>query len=81
MTRADIIRSAEKEYARDLVGILYRRTGLGWYVRISDSKVREAAELVAPTLGWEARDIDREVEAFHSYVRKYHMISGINWSA
>ena len=81
VTRADIIRSAEKEYARDLVGILYRRTGLGWYVRISDAKVREAAELVAPTLGWEASDIDREVEAFHSYVHKYHMINGINWSA
>ncbi|NKB58004.1 MAG: FAD-dependent oxidoreductase [Alphaproteobacteria bacterium] len=81
VTRADIVRCAEKEHARDLVGILYRRTGLGWYVRIPDTKVREAAELIAPTLGWDAGDIDREVETFSAYVRKYHMIGDTDWSA
>jgi len=74
VTRADVIRCAEKEHARDLVGILYRRTGLGWYVRIPDSKVREAAELVAPALGWDTGDVDREVETYRAYIRKYHRI-------
>ena len=78
VTQADIVRCAEKEYARDLVGILYRRTGLGWYIRISDTKVRKAAELVAPILGWEAGDIDREVETYRAYVRKHHMIGETN---
>jgi glycerol-3-phosphate dehydrogenase len=81
VTRADIIRCAEKEYARDLVGILYRPTGLGWYVRIPDAKVREAAELVASTLEWEAGNIDREIETYCAYVRKHHMISDTDWSA
>ncbi len=81
VTRADIVRSAEKEHARDLVGILFRRTGLGWYVRIPDAKVSEAAELVAPVLGWDAGDIEREVEAYRAYVRKYHMIGDTDWSA
>jgi glycerol-3-phosphate dehydrogenase len=81
VTHADIVRCAEKEYARDLVGILYRRTGLGWYVRIPDAKVREAAELVASALGWDADDIDREVETYRAYVRKYHMIGDADWSA
>jgi glycerol-3-phosphate dehydrogenase len=81
VTRADIVRCAEKEHARDLVGILFRRTGLGWYVRIPDAKLREAAELVAPALGWEAGDIDREVETYRAYVRKYHMIGDTDWSA
>lgn len=81
VTCADILRSAEKEHARDLVGILYRRTGLGWYVKIPDAKVREAAVLVAPILGWDTDDIDREVETFHAYVRKYHLIGETDWSA
>ena len=58
-----------------------RRTGLGWYVRIPDAKVREAAELVASTLEWEAGDIDREIETYCAYVRKHHMISDTDWSA
>lgn len=81
VTRADIVRSAEKEYARDLVGILFRRTGLGWYVRIPDAKVREAADLVAPALGWDADAIEREIEAYRAYVRKHHMIGETDWSA
>ncbi|MDP6389224.1 MAG: FAD-dependent oxidoreductase [Alphaproteobacteria bacterium] len=81
VTRAQIIRSVEKEYARDLVGILYRRTGLGWYVRIPEDKVREAAELVAPILGWDKDDIDREVDKYMAYVRDQHLIGDTDWAA
>lgn len=81
VTQADIIRSVEKEYAKDLVGILYRRTGLGWYVKIPESKVREAAELIAPVIGWSAVDVDREVEAFLNYMQEQHLVSPNDWSA
>jgi glycerol-3-phosphate dehydrogenase len=81
VTHAHILRSVEKEYARDLVGILYRRTGLGWYTQIPEKAVRETAELVAPTLGWDKDDIEREVESFAAYVRKYHLMSPTDWTA
>lgn len=81
VTRADIVRAAEVEHARDLVGVLYRRTGLGWYVRIPDEKVREAAELVAPVLGWAADDIERKVADYGAYVAKHHRIGEAGWSA
>jgi glycerol-3-phosphate dehydrogenase len=81
VTHAHILRSVEKEYARDLVGILYRRTGLGWYTQIPEKAVRETAELVAPTLGWNKDDIEREVESFAAYVRKYHLMSPTDWTA
>jgi glycerol-3-phosphate dehydrogenase len=81
VTRAQIVRSVEKEHARDLVGILYRRTGLGWYVRIPKEKVREAAELAAPILGWDEAAIEREVDAFLSYMREQHLSSDTDWSA
>jgi glycerol-3-phosphate dehydrogenase len=81
VTHAHILRSVEKEYARDLIGILYRRTGLGWYTQIPEKAVRDTAELVAPTLGWNKDDIDREVESFAAYVRKYHLMSPTDWTA
>ncbi len=81
VSRADIVRAADSEHARDLVGILFRRTGLGWYVRIPDDKVREAAELAAPALGWDAAAVDRAVEDYRAYVREHHMIGVTDWSA
>jgi len=81
VTHAQIIRSAEKEYARDLVGILYRRTGLGWYLPIPENKAREAADLVAPILGWDEDDIDREVDTFMAYVSEQHLNSSTDWAA
>lgn len=81
VSRADIVRAAESEHARDLVGILFRRTGLGWYVRIPDDKVREAAELAAPALGWDGAAIERAVEDYRTYVREHHMIGDTEWSA
>lgn len=81
VTREDIVRSAAQEHARDLVGVLFRRTGLGWYVRIPDAKVREAAELIAPVIGWQDDDIDREVETYKAYIRKHHMFGESDWSA
>lgn len=81
VTRADILRSVETEYAKDLIGILYRRTGLGWYVKLPEDKIREAADLVAPALGWSADDIDREVDSCLAYMREQHLISAVDWSA
>lgn len=81
VTHADILRCVEQEHARDLVGILFRRTGLGWYVGIPEHSVREAATLVAPHLGWDAADIDREVADYMAYTRKYHWINHTDWAA
>lgn len=81
VTRADIVKSVEEEYARDLVGILFRRTGLGWYVGIPEDKVREAAALAAPILGWDDAAVDREVERYLAYVREQHLVGSTDWSA
>ena len=81
VTHAHILRAVEQQYARDLVGILYRRTGLGWYARIPEEKVRETAELVAPALGWDEADIEREVAKFMAYIREHHLVSDTDWAA
>jgi glycerol-3-phosphate dehydrogenase len=81
VTKADIVRCVEQEHAKDLVGILYSRTGLGWNAGIPAESVREAARLVAPLLGWDAPEIERRVDAYLAHVRKYHLISSTDWSA
>ncbi|HEY4899083.1 MAG TPA: glycerol-3-phosphate dehydrogenase C-terminal domain-containing protein, partial [Candidatus Nanopelagicaceae bacterium] len=67
--KAEVIYAVTHEGARSLVDILARRLRLTMEVSNQGVTVsRELAELAAPTLGWSASDIDREVTAFEKYV-------------
>ena len=81
ISRADIVRCVRQEYAQDLVGVLFRRTGLGWNAAIPVSKVVEAAQLIAPELGWDQEEVDRQVKSYQAYASRQHLPSREPWSA
>ena len=64
---------AENEAPEHLADILFRRTGLGWQVRLSQDAVRRAAESVADVLGWDAARVEKEIADYQTYVRAQHM--------
>ena len=67
--KAEALYAATHEGARTLVDILARRLRLT--TESSDHGLaasREIAELVSPTLGWNAADIDRQVIAYQNFV-------------
>lgn len=64
---------AEREAPAHLVDILFRRTNLGWQVRIPPDAVRHAAESVAGILCWDTSRIEKEIEDYQIYVRKQHL--------
>lgn len=67
--KAEIVYAASHEGALHLDDVLARRTRISietW--DRGDAAAREAAELVAPVLGWDAADIDREVEHYQKRI-------------
>ena len=67
--KAEALYAVTHEGARSLVDILVRRLRLAMeHPNQGVTVSREVAEFVAPTLGWSASDIDREVLAFEKYI-------------
>ena len=64
---------AEHEAPQHLVDILFRRTDLGWQIRLHDDAVRRAAESVADVLDWDKARVEKEISDFRSYARKQHL--------
>ena len=67
--KAEALYAVTHEGARSLVDILVRRLRLAMeHPNQGVTVSREVAEFVAPTLGWSASDIEREVLAFEKYI-------------
>ncbi|MEU6545561.1 glycerol-3-phosphate dehydrogenase/oxidase [Streptomyces sp. NPDC046859] len=67
--RAEIVYAASHEGARHLDDVLTRRTRISIETFDRGTRsAREAAELMAPVLGWDAEQIEREVEHYHKRV-------------
>jgi glycerol-3-phosphate dehydrogenase len=67
--RAEIVYAAAAEGARHLEDVLTRRTRISIETFDRGTLVaREAAELIAPVLGWDQGQIDREVEHYEKRV-------------
>ena len=67
--RAEIVYAASHEGARHLDDVLTRRTRIS--IETFDRGIRvarEAAELMAPVLGWDEEQIDTEVEHYQKRV-------------
>jgi glycerol-3-phosphate dehydrogenase len=67
--RAEVVYAASHEGARHLDDVLTRRTRIS--IETFDRGVRsarEAAELMAPVLGWDKDQIEREVEHYEKRV-------------
>lgn len=67
--RAEIVYAAASEGARHLEDVLTRRTRISIETFDRGTRsAREAAELIAPVLGWDAGQIDREVAYYEKRV-------------
>jgi glycerol-3-phosphate dehydrogenase len=67
--RAEVVYAAAYEGARHLDDVLARRTRISIETFDRGTRsAREAAELMAPVLGWDAHQIDKEVEYYEKRV-------------
>ncbi|WP_432090837.1 glycerol-3-phosphate dehydrogenase/oxidase [Streptomyces sp. NRRL F-5630] len=67
--RAEVVYAASHEGARHLDDVLTRRTRISIETFDRGTRcAREAAELMAPVLGWDATRVDREVEHYEKRV-------------
>jgi glycerol-3-phosphate dehydrogenase len=67
--RAEAVYAASHEGARHLEDVLTRRTRISIETFDRGTRsAREAAELIAPVLGWDAARVDREVEHYRKRV-------------
>ncbi|KQX10349.1 glycerol-3-phosphate dehydrogenase [Streptomyces sp. Root431] len=68
--RAEIVYAASHEGARHLDDVLTRRTRISIETFDRGTRsARECAELMAPVLGWDAHQIDKEVEHYEKRVQ------------
>ncbi|WP_327289168.1 glycerol-3-phosphate dehydrogenase/oxidase [Streptomyces sp. NBC_01198] len=67
--RAEVVYAAAYEGARHLDDVLARRTRISFETFDRGTRsAREVAELMAPVLGWDANQIDKEVEYYEKRV-------------
>jgi glycerol-3-phosphate dehydrogenase len=67
--RAEIVYAATHEGARTLQDVLFRRTHIAIETRDRGlAAAEQAAELVAPELGWSAADRDRDLRRYREWV-------------
>jgi glycerol-3-phosphate dehydrogenase len=68
--QVEIVYSAMAEGALHLEDILARRTRIAIeYAHRGSNCAEQVAQLVAPILGWDAEDIEREVELYYARVK------------
>ncbi len=60
---AQIVHAVEAEMAQTLEDVVFRRTGLGTNGDPGVDALRRAASLMAPKLGWDPTEIERQIEA------------------
>jgi len=71
-TLDDLRFCVEHEHAQDLVGVLFRRTGIAWNATLSRRSVEQAAETIGEMLGWSRARIDEEISRFAQHMRRHH---------
>lgn len=71
-TDDDVRFCVEREHARDLRGVLFSRTGLGWTGRLRAGAVHTAAEVMAPLLSWTRSRTQDEYDRFEARLKSDH---------
>jgi len=73
-TGAEVVWAVRNEKARSVEDVLARRTrALFLNARAAEAMAPEVARLMAPELGWDARRIVRETDAFVSLAKGYQV--------
>lgn len=70
--RDDVRFCVEHEHAQDLVGVLFRRTGIAWNATLSSKCVEQTAETIGEMLGWDRARIEEEISRFAQHMRRHH---------
>lgn len=68
-TDGDVRFCVEHEHAKDLSGVLFSRTGVGWTGRMTAETVQVAANAMAPLLCWSRIKTEAECEAFRAKLK------------
>jgi glycerol-3-phosphate dehydrogenase len=71
-TDDDVRFCVEQEHAKDLNGVLFSRTGLGWTGRMTAEAVHVAANAMAPLLSWSRSRTQGECDAFKARLQADH---------
>lgn len=71
-TDDDVRFCVEHEHARDLNGVLFSRTGLGWTGRLTAEAVQVAANTMSPLLSWSRSRTQDECDAFRARLKTDH---------
>ena len=71
-TEDDVRFCVEHEHARDLNGVLFSRTGLGWTGRMTAEAVHTAAATMAPLLSWSRSRTQDECDTFKARLKADH---------
>lgn len=71
---ADVRRAIEREHARTLVDVLFRRTMAGWSADMGRAVAPSVARQLAEALGWSEERVTRELADFNVYLRNQHAV-------
>ncbi|WP_353173046.1 FAD-dependent oxidoreductase [Paracandidimonas soli] len=74
VTILELRHAAQTEQPLTLVDLLFRRVPVGWFGGMDPAIAEEAAPAVADILGWDAEDIAREVQAYKTHLRHFHLV-------
>ncbi len=74
---AQVIYGVENEEALTLMDIMLRRTSLGTHAGLGLDCVARVAEIAAPLLAWDARQVEREIETYTHWVKTHHLIENL----
>lgn len=67
--------AAQGEHVVTLADLLFRRLGWGWSKTMGVEQARQAANDIAPILGWDRQRIDQEVQTYLDYLGEHHSYS------
>jgi len=71
-TLADLSFCIDHEHARDLVGVLFSRTGIAWTAGLTRPTLKLAAKTIGDSLGWSREETATQIHMFIEYMKIHH---------
>jgi glycerol-3-phosphate dehydrogenase len=62
--RQQMVDAARNEHVVNLDDLLFRRTGVAWLPSFGRDVARDAADVIAPEMGWDQKDIEVQLARF-----------------
>ncbi len=74
LVRAEVVFAVREEQAVRLSDVLVRRVVVGWQADLGRGCAQAVAEAMAPELGWNADDVERELADFEESLRRFTVV-------